>query len=72
MSIRGKKTQAAVLAALRAHKGALSAYDLLAELRRTQPTISAPTIYRALAALGEMGAVHRLDSVNAFIAAKGA
>lgn len=70
MNARGKRTQTAVLSVLRAHRGALSAYEVLAMLRQTHPTISAPTIYRALAALTELGRVHRLETLNAFIAAK--
>lgn len=70
MKNRGRKTQAAVLSVLRRQRGALSAYALLDELRRTKPTISAPTIYRALAALIERGQVHRLESLSAFIACK--
>ncbi|MEM6546986.1 MAG: Fur family transcriptional regulator [Pseudomonadota bacterium] len=70
MSDRSKKTQAAVLSVLRGQRGAMSAYTLLDELRTTKPTISAPTIYRALAALTECGQVHRLESLNAFIACK--
>ncbi|MEM0944995.1 MAG: Fur family transcriptional regulator [Pseudomonadota bacterium] len=70
MSGRGKETQRAVLSILRETGVALSAYDLLAKLRVTNPTISAPTIYRALAALTERGEVHRLETVNAFAASK--
>lgn len=70
MSERGKRTQAAVLSVLRQHGGALSAYQVLGRLRHAHPTISAPTIYRALAALAERGQVHRLESLNAFIARK--
>ncbi|MEM6486732.1 MAG: Fur family transcriptional regulator [Pseudomonadota bacterium] len=70
MGERGQKTQAAVLSVLRRHRRALSAYELLGKMRDTHPRISAPTIYRALAALTELGQVHRLESLNAFIACK--
>ncbi|MEM6357509.1 MAG: transcriptional repressor [Pseudomonadota bacterium] len=70
MRHRAEKTQDAVLSVLRKQHGALSAYDLLGKLRRSKPTISAPTVYRALAALCEAGKVHRLESLNAFVACK--
>jgi len=68
MSKRGEKMQADVLAVLRRHGGPLSAYEVLGELRESHPRIAPPTIYRALAALTERGRVHRLESMNAFIA----
>lgn len=70
MTTRRTKTQTAVLSLLRKQQGALSAYMLLDELRQTQPSISAPTVYRALAALIERGQVQRLESLNAYIASK--
>jgi Fur family zinc uptake transcriptional regulator len=68
MGKRGEKTQADVLAVLRRRGGPLSAYEVLGELRESHPKIAPPTIYRALAALTERGRVHRLESMNAFIA----
>ena len=68
MSKRGEKMQADVLAVLRRRGGPLSAYEVLGELRESQPKIAPPTIYRALVALTERGRVHRLESMNAFIA----
>ena len=70
MSKRGEKNQAEVLAVLSRRRGPLSAYDILAELRKANPKIAPPTIYRALAALTERGCVHRLESLNAFIACR--
>ena len=70
MSKRREKTQADVLAILRLHRRPLSAYGVLGELRQSSPKIAAPTIYRALAALTERGQVHRLESLNAFIACR--
>jgi len=70
MSKRGEKTQAEVLAVLRRHRGPLSAYDVMGELREANPKIAPPTIYRALSALMERGLVHRLESLSAFIACK--
>jgi Fur family zinc uptake transcriptional regulator len=68
MSKRGEKMQADVLAILRRRGCPLSAYKLLGELRESYPKIAPPTIYRALGALTERGRVHRLESLNAFIA----
>ena len=68
MSKRGEKMQADVLAILRKHARPLSAYEILAELREANPKIAPPTIYRTLSALTERGCVHRLESLNAFIA----
>ena len=68
MSKRGEKLQAEVLAVLRRRRGPLSAYDVLGELRDAYPKIAPPTIYRALSALMERGRVHRLESLNAYVA----
>ena len=68
MSKRGEKMQAEVLGVLRRHRGPLSAYDVLRALRGAHPKIAPPTIYRALSALRQRGQVHRLESLNAFIA----
>ena len=70
MSKRGEKTQAEVLSVLLQHRRPLSAYDVLGELRQSNPKIAPPTIYRALAALTERGRVHRLESLSAFIACR--
>lgn len=70
MSERAKKTQLEVLSALQARRCALSAYEILALLRQRNPKISAPTIYRALSALSDAGQVHRLETINAFVACK--
>ncbi|MEL7116167.1 MAG: Fur family transcriptional regulator [Pseudomonadota bacterium] len=56
------------MAALLVHDRPTSAYDLLHALRDEHPKIAPPTIYRALAALVEKGKVHRLESLNAFVA----
>lgn len=68
MNRPGKQTQLEVLATLRKHDGAVSAYWLLSEMRESYPTISPPTVYRALSALAERGCVHRVESLNAFMA----
>ena len=44
----------------------VGAYDLLAELQKTDPSAKPPTVYRALDFLLEHGLVHRIESVNGF------
>lgn len=48
----------------------MSAYTLPACLQQEHPKIAPPTIYRALAALLADGKVHRLESLNAYVACK--
>ena len=61
-------TQTDALGALRAAAHPLSAYDVLDALRRTRPTAAAPTAYRALTRLIELGLAHRIESINAYVA----
>ena len=68
MTAHGKALRAELLATLRAHGGPMSAYTLLACLQHEHPKIAPPTIYRALAALLADGKVHRLGSLNAYVA----
>lgn len=61
------KNQACVLEKLEAASGPLSAYTLLDQLR--EQGFRAPLqVYRALDTLMKMGLVHRLESLNAFVA----
>lgn len=68
MGKRAEAMQAAVLAHLRTQRAPQSAYDVLDALRKDARRLAPTTIYRALAALVESGAVHRLESRNAFVA----
>ncbi|MDE0113863.1 MAG: Fur family transcriptional regulator [Albidovulum sp.] len=68
MTRQGQRIQKEVLVILRRHLIPRSAYDVLGELRQISPKIAPPTVYRALAALTQRGRVHRLESLNAFIA----
>ena len=68
MGKRGKNMQAELLSIMRGKKNAHSAYNLLEELKGRHPKIAPTTVYRALAALTERGAIHRLESINAYIA----
>ncbi len=70
MGKRSNETQSQVLEVLRCHRGPLSAYDVIGELRQVSPKIAPPTVYRALDALAGRGLVHRLESLKAFIACR--
>lgn len=56
-----------VLAALRRCGKPASAYDLIDDLK-PEGVKAPPTVYRALGRLIEAGLVHRLESLNAFVA----
>lgn len=61
------KNQTLVMGALSNADGPLSAYSILDELR--EHGFRAPLqVYRALEKLVELGLVHRLESLNAFVA----
>ena len=70
MNERGKRMQAQVLAVLRSRRTPMTAYEMLGYLREENPRLAPPTIYRALAALTDRGSVHRLESLNAFVACR--
>ena len=61
------KNQALVLKVLAKANTPLSAYSLLDELRE-HGLKAPPQVYRALDKLIEIGKVHRIESMNAFIA----
>ena len=61
------KNQALVLAALSNSSGPLSAYTIL-DLLRNKGFRAPLQVYRALDKLVEYGMVHRLESMNAFVA----
>ncbi len=61
------RNQQLVLDRLTGSSAALTAYDLLDQLR--DEGLRAPVqVYRALEALGQQGLIHRIESLNAFIA----
>mgnify|MGYP002845509098 FL=1 len=63
------KNQSMVMAALLKANGPLSAYTILDQLR--SKGLRAPLqVYRALDKLVEFGMVHRLESMNAFVACR--
>ena len=62
------KNQGVVLDALRECAAPMSAYQILdVEAVRAKGLKAPPTIYRALDKLIEVGLVHRIESLNAFI-----
>ncbi len=68
MRKQGAKIQSDVLMALRRQAKPLSAYEILARLNRRDGKLAPPTVYRALASLIEQGRVHRIESINAYVA----
>ncbi len=56
-----------VLELIVSHQGAISAYDLLDQLRKIEPQAKPPTIYRALDFLVTQGFVHKVESINSYI-----
>lgn len=48
--------------------GAVKAYDLLSRLKPELGSPKPPTVYRALDFLSELGLVHRVEALNAFVA----
>ena len=50
-----------------ASKKSFSAYELLEELKKSEPQAKPPTVYRALDFLMEQGFIHRVESTNSFI-----
>ena len=61
------RTREQVLKLMAQIDGAIGAYDLLAQLQKTEPTAKPATIYRALDFLSSQGFVHKIESINAFI-----
>ena len=57
-----------VFALLCRHERPAGAYDLLEELRTERPNAAPVTVYRALDFLQETGLVHKIESLNAYVA----
>lgn len=57
-----------VLELLLIHERSLKAYELLDEIRAHHPNATPPTVYRALEFLLAEGLIHRVDTLNSFIA----
>jgi len=65
---RGEILRSEVLNIMRRRSEPVSAYELLAELQKTNSKTAPTAVYRALSALAERGSVHRLESMNAYVA----
>ena len=48
--------------------GVIKAYDLIHELSSADRNIKPPTVYRSLSFLLEQGFIHRIESLNGFVA----
>ena len=46
---------------------AVTAYEILSELTKTQKNAAPPTVYRALDFLEKQGLIHKLESLKAFV-----
>lgn len=57
-----------VLELLLRHRKGIKAYQLLDEVKALHEAAKPPTVYRALDFLLSAGLVHRLDSLNAYVA----
>lgn len=57
-----------VLEMISSSTGGLKAYDLLDRLTSEHTSARPPTVYRALDFLIEQGLVHRIESLNAYVA----
>ena len=62
------RAQGLALERLREAGRPMTAYALLDALRPDIPRVAPPTVYRALARLTELGLVHRLETINAYVA----
>ncbi|MEM7056482.1 MAG: Fur family transcriptional regulator [Pseudomonadota bacterium] len=67
MARRKGRMEDDVLALLNQHDQPQSAYALLDQMRLNNPKLAPTSIYRALSALTERGAVRRLESMKAFV-----
>lgn len=65
--VRLTAQRAEVLRLMAAQHGSISAYDLLDQLRATEPQAKPPTVYRALEFLLEQGFIHRVESNNSYV-----
>ncbi|MEP5729623.1 MAG: Fur family transcriptional regulator [Sulfitobacter sp.] len=59
--------QSDVLGVLKSNEKPMTAYAILDQMKRIEPSLAAPTIYRTLTALTEQGRAHKLESIKAFV-----
>lgn len=65
--VRLTENRRAVLMSIWSDHKAHKAYDILETLARDRPGIKPPTVYRALDFLTELGLIHRIESLNAYV-----
>lgn len=65
--VRLTTQRAEVLRLMAELPGSISAYDLLDQLRVSEPQAKPPTVYRALDFLLEQGFIHRVESNNSYV-----
>ncbi len=65
---RFTKLREHVFVLIAAHPAPIKAYDLLDKLRPEMGSPKPPTVYRALDFLSELGLIHRVEALNAYIA----
>ena len=64
----GEITRKKILDIFTSENKPLSAYHILAVMKRKNNKIAPPTVYRALTSLTETGSAHRIESLNAYVA----
>jgi Fur family zinc uptake transcriptional regulator len=67
-ALRLTPLRADVLRLVADSKNPVKAYDLLARISESRAASAPPTVYRALDFLLENGFIHKLESINAFVA----
>jgi Fur family zinc uptake transcriptional regulator len=70
MRKQAQTRQSEVLKVLNKHDKPMTAYAILDKMKRNEPDIAAPTVYRALAALTVQGRAHKLESKKSFVACR--
>ena len=64
MTKRGDQVRAEILAVLRDAEGAMSAYEVLRQLKTKHPKIAPPTVYTACGTVEERTAPHLVDNIS--------
>ena len=67
MAARGEYLRETVLEILQDSSEPMSAYDVLHELQKVTGKVAPPTVYRTLSSLQHQRAIHRLESLNAYV-----
>lgn len=66
-TVRFTKSRRQILQMIYASPNPAKAYDILDQLKKTQPQAKPPTVYRALDFLLENGLIHKVNSLNAYV-----